>query len=69
MIINDKQAKAVRKWLPERADALLQSEDVNDLLEALDDVYLDLLDYNQDPTPESDEVERLRDHIHWDNTH
>ena len=51
------------------AGTLISSDDVNDVLDALDELYLDLLDIDQEPTPESREVETRRDCIHWDNTH
>ncbi len=69
MIITQEQSKRIRQLFPDRADALLVSDDVNDILDALDDLYLDLLDEDQEPTDESREVEHLRDHIHWNNTH
>lgn len=69
MIITQAQAKEIHRLFPDSADALLASNDVNDILDALDDLYLDLLDEDQEPTDESREVEHLRDHIHWSNTH
>ena len=67
--LSEEQKTALRKWMPTQAETLIPSDDVNDALDALDDLYLDLLDSNQEPTPESREVEGLRDSIHWDNTH
>ena len=67
--LSEEQKIALRKWMSTEAGTLISSDDVNDVLDALDELYLDLLDIDQEPTPESREVETRRDCIHWDNTH
>ena len=67
--LSEEQKIALRKWMSTEAGTLISSDDVNDVLDALDELYLDLLDIDQEPTPESREVEPRRDCIHWDNTH
>ena len=67
--LSEEQKIALRKWMSTEAETLISSDDVNDVLDALDELYLDLLDIDQEPTPESREVETRRDCIHWDNTH
>lgn len=69
MNITEQQAQALKHILPEEADALLATDDTMRILDALDDLYITLLDDNDEQTDESRECERLRDQIHWDNFH
>lgn len=69
MILSDQQIRDIRRLLPDSAEIILQTNDVNNVLEALDELCYSLLDEEQEPTDESREVERLLDTIHWDNTH
>ena len=66
MNITEQQAQALKHILPEEADTLLAADDTMRILDALDDLYITLLDDNDEQT---DECERLRDQIHWDNFH
>ena len=69
MKLTQEQCEQLMKELPNEADELIAANDVNGILDALDDLYLDLLDENQEQTEDSRRVERLRDAIHWDNYH
>ena len=69
MLITEQQAQALRKLLPDEADVLLASNDAMSILDALDDLYITLLDSNDEPTAASSACERLRDQIHWNNFH
>ena len=69
MNITEQQIQGLRKILPNEADRLLASGDAMAILDALDDLYLTLLDSNDEPTKASRECESLRDHIHWNNFH
>lgn len=69
MILSDKQKTELMELLPADAERLIETGDTMQILDALDDLYLDLLDENQEPTNASRRCERLRDHIHWDNYH
>ena len=69
MLITEQQAQALRKILPDEADVLLASNDAMSILDALDDLYIKLLDSNDEPTAASRACERLRDQIHWNNFH
>lgn len=69
MKLSQEQREQLRSELPNEAEKLIAANNVNDILDALDDLYLDLLDENQEPTEDSRRVERLRDAIHWDNYH
>lgn len=69
MRLSQEQREQLMSELPNEAERLIAADDVNDILDALDDLYLDLLDENQEPTEDSRRVERLRDTIHWDNYH
>ena len=66
MNITEQQAQALKHILPEEADTLLAADDTMRILDALDDLYITLLDDNDEQT---DESQRLRDQIHWDNFH
>ena len=67
--LSDKQKMELKKLLPADADRLIEACDVRQILDALDYLYPDLLDDDQEPTNASRECERLRDCIHWDNYH
>ncbi len=67
MLITEQQAQALRKILPDEADELLASNDAMSILDALDDLYITLLDSNDKPTAAGRTCERLRDQIHWSN--
>lgn len=69
MNITEQQAQALKRILPAEADALLASNDAMSILDALDDLYIMLLDENDEQTDASRECERLRDVIHWNNFH
>lgn len=69
MKITLEQAEKLRKLFPQEAEHLLEQGDAMKVLDALDDLYLDLLDDAFEPTEAARECERLRDHIHWANFH
>ena len=69
MIITEQQIQSLRKILPDTADELLASNDAMLILDALDDLYITLLDPDDEPTAASGACERLRDQIHWNNFH
>lgn len=69
MIITAKQKLDIERLFPDSHTRLLEGNDLFAILDALDDLYLDLLDEDQEPTPESDECEELRDAIHFQNMH
>ena len=69
MIITKEQRSILERLLPDDFEAIIEKDDMIVLLDALDDLYLELLDDDQEPTKESDECERLRDAIHFQNTH
>ena len=69
MKMSKAQKEKLLAELPLEAENLIAAGDVDAILDALDDLYLDLLDENQEPTTDSRRVERLRDEIHWDNYH
>ena len=54
IIISERQKAEVRKWLPDEADALLASEDVNVLLDALGEKEVSLFDANDEPTQKAE---------------
>ena len=67
--LSDEQKTELKELLPADAERLLEAGDAMQILDALDYLYLDLLDENQEPTNASRKCERLRDHIHWANYH
>ena len=69
MIITEQQIQSLRKILPDTADELLASNDAMLILDALDDLYITLLDSDDEPTAAGRVCERLRDQIHWNNFH
>lgn len=69
MIITAQQAQQLKRLLPDESEALLASDDAMDILDALDDLYIELLDDDYEQTDASRECERLRDQIHWNNFH
>lgn len=69
MIITDAQKIELFDIFPDKAEKLLNTEDVNDMLEALVIESVARFDENYDPTPESNRIERLMDEIYWRNTH
>lgn len=69
MKITQTQEDELKRLLPEQYAQLIASKDVNAILDALDNLYLDLLDDDQEPTEASRRCEKLRDEIHWDNYH
>ena len=69
MIITEQQAQLLKRLLPGEADELLAADDAMAILDVLDELYITLLDDNDEPTDASRECERLRDHIHWNNFH
>lgn len=69
MIITQEQRSVLRRLLPDNFETIIEKDDVFVLLDALDDLYLELLDDGQEPTKESEECERIRDTIHFQNTH
>lgn len=69
MKLSQEQCERLMIELPEIAESLIANNCVNDILDALDDLYLDLLDENQEQTEDSRRVESLRDEIHWDHYH
>lgn len=69
MIISKEQKTMIADLLPAEHERLLAKGDVSAILDALDDLYLELLDDEQEPTPESDKCEALRDSIHFSNFH
>lgn len=68
MIITHEQRSVLERLLPD-AEAIIVKDDLLAILDALDDLYLELLDDDQEPTKESEECERIRDAIHFQNTH
>ena len=69
MIITATQVQQLKRIIPNEADALIASNDAMSVLDALDDLYITLLDANDEPTEASRECEKLRDQIHWNNFH
>lgn len=69
MVITEQQIRLLRRLLHDEADALLASNDAMKILDALDELYITLLDEEFEPTEASRECERLRDQIHWGNFH
>lgn len=69
MIISKEQKTMLAEFLPSEYERLLSKGDVSAVLDALDDLYLELLDDEQEPTHESDKCEALRDSIHFSNFH
>ena len=69
MIITQEQKSILKRLLPDDFETIIAKDDVFELLDALDDLYLELLDEDQEPTAESEECERLRDAIHFQNVH
>ena len=69
MNITVQQAQELKRLLPDEADTLLASNDAMDILDALDDLYIELLDDDYELTDASRKCERLRDQIHWNNFH
>ena len=69
MNITVRQAQELKRLLPGEADALLVSNDAMSILDALDDLYIELLGDDYEQTDASRECERLRDQIHWNNFH
>lgn len=69
MKITPEQVEELNRLLPSDAERLLEQGDAMSILDALDDLYLDLLDKDFEPTEAARACERLRDHIHWANFH
>ena len=69
MNITVQQVQALKRLLPDEADTLLASNDAMSILDALDDLYIELLDDAYEQTDASCECEMLRDQIHWSNFH
>ena len=69
MNITVQQVQALKRLLPDEADTLLASNDAMSILDALDDLYIELLDDAYEQTDASCECERLRDQIHLSNFH
>lgn len=69
MVITKQQVQLLKHLIPDEAEKLLASDDAMAVLDALDDLYITLLDADDEPTQASRECERLRDHIHWNNFH
>ena len=69
MNITVQQVQALKRLLPDEADTLLASNDAMSILDALDNLYIELLDDAYEQTDASCECERLRDQIHWSNFH
>ena len=67
--LNEQQKAGLLKWLPEKAEKLIEAEDVNGIITELDFLSIDLMTADYEPTDASREVERLMDSIAWDNTH
>ena len=67
--LSDKQKAGLLKWLPDKAEKLIETEDVNGIILELDFLSIDLMTADYEPTDASREVERLMDSIAWDNTH
>lgn len=69
MRITESQIQLLKKIIPNEADELLAADNAMAILDALDDLYITLLDADDEPTEASRECEHLRDQIHWNNFH
>lgn len=68
MNITEAQKLELRKLLPNVADSLIASGNINDILDELHDASVDAFDGDDEPTDESRRIERLLDDIYWQNT-
>ena len=69
MHLTDIQIKELEEFFPDTYTQFIEDGDVDALLDALDDLYLSLLDEEYEPTVASRKCERLRDEIHWNHYH
>lgn len=68
VMLTDEQRKKIAAVVPDEAEALLNADDVNDIIRSLDARVVSLFDADDEPTGESREVERLLDAIYIANT-
>lgn len=69
MIITQEQKRILERLLPDDIETIIAKDDLSELLDALDDLYPELLDEDYESTEASEECEQLRDEIHFQNTH
>ena len=64
--ITDEQVKQLKNEIP-NIDEMVKSDDINALLLVIDDVILDNLDENDEPTQRGIELQRIYDQIYNQN--
>lgn len=59
----------MQSLFPEASAGLIERSDFDELVDFLGDESVSAFDINDNPTPESDRIERLMDSIIWNHLH
>ena len=69
MWFTDKLKKELSRLFPDESVGLIERGDYDEIVDFLDEEVVAAFDENDDPTPESNRIERLMDSIIWNYLH